>query len=278
VPKGRRFASPVQTWSGKAETANAQGALHIRQLDEPAWKSRARDRLDARLFPSPKFEPEPYPVADSLKQRLARQKAMFRWVVNQHPEFQVTIQFNDELDEHQLCRRLGTFDALLDHYWLRKRWAGFSSAERTFFIAFVEQDPTRTRVHVHLLLRRPRASKREPMPEWKEAKFLSSWFTNLGRAKGVCLRGDILFESFRSELDVLRGAAYVVKDFDKEWNSRAGIILSAEFHSTARTVGMDRNAASNGFPAGAATTPRGNPRRAATTPASGVERSSPRKH
>jgi hypothetical protein len=127
----------------------------------PDWRAEARARLDARRFPTPKLEAEPYPVSDSLQERLVRQRAIFRGAADQDPEFHVTLKFNDCLDQNQVYKRLRRFDALLDHFFLGKNWARFASADRTFFIAFIEQDCTipnnrdRVGVHAHLLLRNP---------------------------------------------------------------------------------------------------------------------------
>jgi hypothetical protein len=46
----------------------------------------------------------------------------------------------------------------------------------------------------------PRVTKREVAP-WREEAFLSHWFTELARTKGVCPRGDLLFQRLREDWD-----------------------------------------------------------------------------
>jgi hypothetical protein len=192
------------------------------------WRQELRDRVDAARFPAPqgRYSVDPVPA------QIARQRAMFWFALQQEPEFLVTIKFNDSLDDLQIQKRLRLFDAMLDRFFLGKRWAGFPSETRTFFIAFVERDRTSSGSHVHMLLRRPCNPKAEPMPPWKEPVFLSSWFTRLGRGKGVCPRGDIKFQLFAREDDQEQATSYALKDQDNDdgWNPQAGFILSSEFH------------------------------------------------
>jgi hypothetical protein len=208
------------------------------------WRSEAHARLYARRFQTPRFEHEPWPAADSLQERLKRQRAMFRWAVGQDPDFHVTVQFNDSLDERQASKRLRQFDALLDDYWLGKHWARYASEDRAFFVAFLER--TAKGLHAHLLVRKSKSRRRPDAPEWKlaaQARVLTVRFTAMCRAKGVTPRGDVLFQRLATDWDQEQATSYCVKTFDEEWNSRNGFMLSSEFHSKARIPNQGRDAA-----------------------------------
>jgi hypothetical protein len=198
-------------------------------ISEPRWNSEIGNRLAKQMLPQPDFEPQEHVLADSLQERHRRGRALFPWLFEQEPDFLVTIKFNEQLSNGQLRQRLRHFDAMLDRHFLGEHWAKFSSAERAFFIAFLERDANG--LHVHMLMRLPR--KVSLVPAWKLVP-LSKAFTELGRRKGVCPYGDILFlgigdyRSGHNACDQARAISYVLKDFSSGWNSE--FFLAAEFH------------------------------------------------
>jgi len=67
----------------------------------------------------------------------------------------VTIRLSNCRDGHQIRAWLKKLDALLDRHWLDRTYYRLESADRTLFIALVEEDRANYGAHVHMLLRLP---------------------------------------------------------------------------------------------------------------------------
>ena len=181
------------------------------------WRSAAREgireRLEAILFPSPRFLNENFPSADSYQERLRRRKALFGWIIGQDFDFAVTMQFGEDLDDARVAAAVRRFAAILDHYWLGRHWCRYQPCDRTFFVGTVEEGPKRGNTHVHLLLRLPPSVPRST--GWRrqeQSRCYSLVFSDLGRRKGVCPRGDIRFDLLRDEYDKWLATSYALKD------------------------------------------------------------------
>ncbi len=185
---------------------------------EQDWRTEHRPeflrRIKAKLFPQPAFLPDAFPSPDSYQERLRRRDALFDWCLEHDPEFTVTLQFGESVDDNHVAVRVEKFVALLDRYWLGAKWARQMTSERTWKVGVIEEGPKRGHTHVHLLIRRPCRLPR--LSDWREreqGRFLSLHFTQLGRRKGICPRGNVRFDRLREADDQVLAVSYALKDF-----------------------------------------------------------------
>ena len=89
----------------------------MHEHSEVDWRSREGDRLAAIVFPRRSFAPEEYPSLHSYAKHLERQRAMFRWTLDQRSDLFVTIKFNEMLRDAELRQRLKRLDAVLHLYF-----------------------------------------------------------------------------------------------------------------------------------------------------------------
>jgi hypothetical protein len=193
------------------------------------WREDTRKRLADKLLGKFKFLPAGVPNPDSFQRRVVRQRELFHWLSQKDWEFFVTVQFGVTLVEYQVLAALKRMDLLLDQYWLGREWFRKPSAERTDFVAVPENGPKSGNTHVHLLLNPPlNATRPADWRKEREPETLTTVFTDLGRRKGVCPRGDVRFKRIgRGEHNLLVSASYLAKGFVAR---DAYLVLAQEFH------------------------------------------------
>jgi hypothetical protein len=204
----------------------------------PDWRVEARRRLIQKLRPRPAFEPEEFPRGDSAVARYDLRVACIEWCAFDYDfEFHVTIQNNEPTTEHQQMDIARRFGALVNSFCLGKRWQRWPAGERAFYTGVAEVGAVDNH-HLHLLLRMPpqytRAfalqTKHAPWKRAEQERWLSRWFTKLGRAKYICPHGDIKFRRLCDERDRLVAADYVFKKYGPGSN----LILSTQFDPAAK--------------------------------------------
>src|SRR5690242_11449932 len=98
-------------------------------------KDRARKRGIELQFGTVSLPLETSPALASYIQRLHRCRELARWLWDCEFDFFVTINSNDISTSHEQGRlAIKKFGAILDRYFLGKKWAGLDSNERTFFV------------------------------------------------------------------------------------------------------------------------------------------------
>ena len=188
------------------------------------WKADLRRDHEAAEFPIP---PGAENYAEFVR-RIELQRAFFRLAVDQKPDLSITLKLNTVCN---VRNKLKQFGAILDRYFLGRNWCKRPSADRFFFVAFIEPDRDATGAqHAHLLVRLPTSTReRWRKRPWK-ATLLSERLTSLIRRKGMPA-GNVHIRLIKSEWEAESAASYAVKNAKRqEWNS-ANFILSTEFSS-----------------------------------------------
>lgn len=197
---------------------------------EPFWKHARRRAVERMLYARLPSEHDRYSMW-SYRERLARQRSLATWLWDQEFDCMVTINSNDPLFSFERGRfALKGFGALLDRYFLGKRWCEIESRQRTFFVAVPES--AGGELHYHILLRFPPKPRRDST---QIARFMRQLTAKL-KAKRIFPRGDVHIQSFQGrsgEIDSyhqLCTISYVVKHRWKADLKDCDCIISSEFH------------------------------------------------
>ena len=181
------------------------------------YKERIRERLADLLFPQYQSAyQEKYIAQNSTALRADRQRAMFLFALHQEPEVFLTLKLNQQLSEVVMRDRLRRFDAVLNRFFLGRRWHRYPSEERVWYVGFVERDRDGSgSAHVHYLMRPPNRGKRLPRRMLRRSLSILLTHEVRKRCNRVAPAGDV--NTF--PIDDGRPVSYAMKDLKREWNS-----------------------------------------------------------
>jgi hypothetical protein len=202
---------------------------------EALWKRARRTALERKLHGTRPRTGE-YAAIDSYAQRVDRQRALAGWLWDQEFDLHITINSNDPRLGYGHGRdALKKFDALVDRYFLGKKWCRFDSNNRTLFFAVPEHGGGE--LHYHILMKlRPKARR-----DRKKLRRFIRLLTGLLKSKKIFPRGDAHVHRLtgRSEIEEcdrqLLTACYVAKGLWRE-DDFSHCVLSSELHSGHRVT------------------------------------------
>ena len=128
-------------------------------LNTVSSKAKARQRMVDLQFRQVSLPVQESATLDSYIQRLHRCRKMASFIWDCEPDYFITINSNNPHMTYEKCYiEIKKFGALLDWYFLGKKWSEVDSQKRTFFIAIPET--AGGELHYHVLVRVPPKSKK----------------------------------------------------------------------------------------------------------------------
>jgi len=120
---------------------------------------KARERAFERAFQAKSGTAE-FASIRSYANRRKRQRALALWLFDKEFDLFITLNSNDPFLNYEQGRAaLKKLGALLDHYFLGRKWWNYESNRRTYFVAIPEHGGGE--LHYHVLVRIPTNALRD---------------------------------------------------------------------------------------------------------------------